>query len=85
MTMTSKKSSKKSSRRLPNKLPPKKGHITGEDILELPEGWRFMFPNPPIGLDAMIRFCEANLALFNSRPGAEEQRLREKCNVPFVL
>ncbi len=80
MTMTSKKSSKKSSRRLP-----KKGHITGEDILELPEGWRFMFPNPPIGLDAMIRFSEANLALFNSRPGAEEQRLREKCNVPFVL
>ena len=44
-----------------------------------------MFPNPPIGLDAMIRFSEANLALFNSRPGAEEQRLREKCNVPFVL
>jgi hypothetical protein len=83
--MAPRKSKTKSSPRLPGKLLPKRGRSTEEDFLDLPEGWRFMSRSPRIGLDAMIRFCEANLALFNSRPGAEEQRLREKCNVPFVL
>ena len=33
----------------------------------------------------MFRLCEERLPLFNSRPGAEEERLREKCKVPFEL
>jgi hypothetical protein len=66
-------------------LLPKRGRITEENFLELPDGSGFNSHTQRIGLDAMIRFCEANLALFNSRPGAEKRRLREKCNVPFVL
>jgi hypothetical protein len=83
--MALRKSKIKSSPRLPGKLLPKRGRRTEGDILELPDGSDFSSHRQRIGLDAMIRFCEANLALFNSRPGAEEQRLREKCNVPFVL
>ncbi len=83
--MAHKKSSKKSSRRPRGESPLKKARAAEDDFLEFPEGWRFMYCSPRIGLDAMIRFSAENLARFNARPGAEEERLRDKCNVPFEL
>jgi hypothetical protein len=53
--------------------------------LEFPEDWRFAAPCSRIGLEQILQFNKRQLPLFNSRPGAEEQRLREKCDVPFEL
>lgn len=53
--------------------------------LELPDTSGFVSRRISVGLEAMIRFSEERLALVNSRPGAEERRLRDKCTVPFEL
>jgi len=63
--MALRKSKIKSSPRLRSSLLPKRGRSTEGDFLELPDGSGFTSRSPRIGLDAMIRFCEANLALFN--------------------
>jgi hypothetical protein len=56
-----------------------------EPVLELPDPAGFVSKTFRIGLDRMLAFSEARLHLFDSRPGAEEQRLWEKCDVPFEL
>jgi len=53
--------------------------------LELPEDSSFISEPPRMSADAIFWINQSQMKFFNSRPGAEEQRLREKCNVPFVL
>lgn len=53
--------------------------------LELPDGTGFESQYVRVGLEKMVELCESRLELFNSRPDAEERRLRDKCNVEFVL
>ena len=55
------------------------------DTLDLPDGAGFESHYVRVGLEAMVELCEARLPLFNSRPDAEERRLRDKCDVEFVL
>ena len=59
--------------------------ITLEHPLELPDGSGFESRSVRVGLDAMIQLCEERLHLFNARPGAEAERLRDKCDVEFIL
>lgn len=66
-------------------LPHPDDPLTLAHPLDLPDPQGFRSIRVSIGLDAMIRFSEERLALVNSRPGAEERRLRDKCNVPFEL
>jgi hypothetical protein len=63
----------------------KKAVITLENILELPDPMAFQSKRSPVSLDEMIKWCESCLPMWNSQPGAEEKRLREKCHVEFVL
>jgi hypothetical protein len=83
--MALKKSTRKSPLSARNNLGGKKELITLENILDLPDGTGFESKQVRVGLDAMIRRCEELLPIFNSRPGAEEERLRDKCDVEFVL
>jgi hypothetical protein len=53
--------------------------------LDLPDCSGFVSRQVSVGIDEMLRFSEERLARFNSRPGAEAERLREKCDVPFEL
>jgi hypothetical protein len=56
-----------------------------KNLLDLPDGTGFESKTVRVGLDAIIKLSEENLLRFNSRPGAAEQRLRDKHNVEFVL
>ena len=74
------------------KSPPPAGEIVEsaetipeEPLLEFPVGNEFVERRSRMGVDAIFRFSEERLPLFNARPGAEERRLREKNGVPFVL
>ncbi|MDB6015732.1 MAG: hypothetical protein JWR19_221 [Pedosphaera sp.] len=53
--------------------------------LELPDDPGFASESPRLSGDALFRLNQSQWPFFNSRPGAEEQRLREKCSVPFEL
>ncbi|HWF19603.1 MAG TPA: hypothetical protein VG754_10050 [Verrucomicrobiae bacterium] len=59
--------------------------ITLRHTLELPDGSGFESRYVRVGLEAMIELCESRLDFFNSLPDAEERRLRDKCDVEFVL
>ncbi len=83
--MAQKQSTRKSVSSARNNPGSKKELITLENILELPDGTSFESKQVRVGLDAMIRRCEELLPIFNSRPGAEEERLQDKCDVEFVL
>ena len=61
------------------------GRILEEPLLEFPVPIEFVERRSRMGLDAIFRFSEERLPLFNARPGAEERRLREKNGVPFIL
>jgi hypothetical protein len=68
-----------------NNLGGKREMITLENILELPDGADFESKRVNVSLDEMIRWCESCLPEWNSQPGAEEARLRDKIDVEFVL
>jgi hypothetical protein len=53
--------------------------------LDFPAEWRFMKQHRGAGFEQVVRFSDERLPFFNSRPGAEQQRLREKSDVPFEL
>ncbi|MDB6022102.1 MAG: hypothetical protein JWQ04_1959 [Pedosphaera sp.] len=53
--------------------------------LELPFDSDFLSCLPPISADEMFRYNQKFVEEFNSRPDAEELRLRDKCDVEFVL
>lgn len=59
--------------------------ITLEHNLELPDGTGFESQYVRVGLEKMVELCESRLEFFNSRPEAEERRLRTKCYVEFTL
>lgn len=59
--------------------------LTTDLELEFPDGTGFESKYVRVGLEAMIEICESRLELFNSHPGAQERRLRDKCNIEFVL
>ena len=61
------------------------GALSSGPELELPDDPGFISEPPRMSADAIFRINQSQMKFFNSRPGAEEQRLREKCNVPFVL
>lgn len=83
--MEPKKSASKSSRRPQDSRSNNDHLIRLDDTLELPDGTGFESDYVRVGLEAMVELCEARLPFFNSRPDAEERRLRDKCNVEFVL
>ncbi len=70
----------------PQSKPVNNDHLlTLRHTLELPDGTGFESRQVRVGLEAMVELCESRLELFNSRPDADDRRLRDKCNVEFVL
>jgi hypothetical protein len=58
---------------------------TTTDDLRLPDGPGFVpHPTPP-SVDMILDASEEFLPVWNGHPKREEERLRMKCHVPFVL
>ena len=53
--------------------------------LEFPDAPDFISRPPRMTPDAMYVLNQPMVEAFNSRPDAEEERLRTKCHVEFVL
>ena len=56
-----------------------------DSILELPDGSDFVSRHVTLPIDQVLDACEAQLPLVNSDPEFEQQRLRDKVDVPFEL
>ncbi len=59
--------------------------LSGGPVLALPDAPDFISRPPWVPPDVMLDYSETLLPLVNSRPEAAEQRLKEKCRVPFEL
>jgi hypothetical protein len=59
--------------------------VTTDLDFELPDEPGFISRTHPMSANALYRHNQWFVKAFNTRPGAEERRLRDKCDVPFVL
>jgi hypothetical protein len=59
-------------------------YSTGPD-LEFPVDPGFISQPPRMTADQMYHFNMELMTFFNTRPEVAERRLRDKCDVPFVL
>ena len=61
---------------------PEKGHVD-DSFLDLPDGSNFESQHVTLPIDKVLEACEAQLPSVNSDPEFEQQRLRDKVDVPF--
>ena len=69
----------------PDKLEEPAGLYSSGPSLNFPVDPDFVSEMPRRTADQMFRFNMGQMKFFNNLPGAAEQRLRDKCDVPFVL
>jgi hypothetical protein len=61
------------------------GYFAGAPELDLPDDPGFISESPRVNADVLYRHNLSQMKFLNSRPGADEQRFREKCDVPFEI
>jgi hypothetical protein len=59
--------------------------LSSGPMLEFPVDPDFISEPPRRSADEMYRINQTQLKFYNSIPGLEERRLRDKCDVPFIL
>jgi hypothetical protein len=63
---------------------PEKWHAD-DSLLDLPDGSNFESQHVTLPIDHVLEACEAQLPIVNSDPEFQQQRLRDKVDVPFEL
>jgi len=69
----------------PDKLAEAAAPYSSGPFLEFPADPGFVSVPPRMTADQMFRFNMEQMKFFNARPEIAERRLRDKCDVPFVL